>query len=121
MGAKDRWSLRNIYLYVVCLITLIMAIFATVGLVRNAVELLYPDPGYFVSAPVPDGGDPEAAEEQHALEQKYQQRQSRRSAILGLVGNVAMLAVAGPLYLYHWRRIEKDIAEDGSRTAEIAA
>ena len=100
--AKDRWSLRNIYLYLVCLITLIMVIVATVGVVRSTVELIYPDPGYY-SAPVKDDG---LSEEEAQKQQEYQEASSRRFAILNLVGNAAMLLVAGPLYVYHWRKIE---------------
>lgn len=102
--AKDRWSLRNIYLYLVCLITLIMVIVAVVGLVRSTVELVYPDPGYFAE-PAKDGDDGRT-QEQIDAERKYQEESSRRYAILNLVGNGAMLLVAGPLYVYHWRKIE---------------
>lgn len=100
--AKDRWSLRNIYLYLVCLITLIMVIVAVVGLVRGTVELIYPDPGYY-SGPVKEG---DRTEEDIKAEREYQLESSRRYAIINLVGNVAMLLVAGPLYVYHWRKIE---------------
>lgn len=107
--AADRWSLRNIYLYLVCLITLIMVIVAVVGLVRNTVELLYPDPGYYYSEPVKGEGGrtPEEIEK----EQEYQRSSSRRYAIINLVGNMAMLLVAGPLYVYHWRKIEVEHVE----------
>jgi predicted DNA repair protein MutK len=101
--AKDRWSLRNIYLYLVCLITLIMVIVAVVGLVRSTVELLYPDPGYYMAEPVK--GEDRSAEDIEK-EREYQLASSRRYAVLNLVGNVAMLLVAGPLYVYHWRKIE---------------
>jgi hypothetical protein len=47
MAARDRFSLRNLYLYLVCLITLIIVIFSAVSLVRGAVELAYPDPNYY--------------------------------------------------------------------------
>jgi hypothetical protein len=104
--AKDRWSLRNIYLYLVCLITLIMVIVATVGLVRSTVELVYPDPGYYYSAPIDKGGTDERTQEDIDAERTSQLEQSRRQAILNLVGNAAMLLVAGPLYIYHWRKIE---------------
>lgn len=103
--AKDRWSLRNIYLYLVCLITLIMVIVAAVGLVRSTVELVYPDPGYYYSVPEKGGVDGRTQEDIDA-EREYQEKQSRRQAILNLVGNGAMLLVAGPLYVYHWRKIE---------------
>lgn len=102
--AEDRWSLRNIYLYLVCLITLIMVIVAVVGLVRSSVELLYPDPGFYPEpVKVEDGG---LTEEQIKEQREQQEASSRRYAILNLVGNAAMLVVAGPLYVYHWRKIE---------------
>ena len=109
--AKDRWSLRNIYLYLVCLITLIMVIVAAVGLVRSTVELIYPDPGYYYSAPIVKGGTDERSQEDIDAERKSQEDQSRRQAILNLVGNAAMLLVAGPLYVYHWRKIEVEHVE----------
>ncbi|MRR12229.1 hypothetical protein EG835_07135 [bacterium] len=111
----DRWSLRNIYLYLVCLITLIMVIVATVGLVRSTVELVYPDPGYY-SEPIKEGADGRT-EEQIEAERKYQEESSRRYAILNLVGNGAMLLVAGPLYIYHWRKIEVEHTDKNESVA----
>jgi len=116
--ASDRWSLRNIYLYLVCLITLIMVIVAAVGFVRAIVDIAYPDPGYVSyveSIPTDVNGDPVYTEEQWA---KYQADQkaataasTRRYAVLTLVGNVAMLLIAGPLYVYHWKKIEVEHAD----------
>ncbi|MHB1323305.1 MAG: hypothetical protein ACYCXZ_03050 [Coriobacteriia bacterium] len=109
--AKDRWSLRNIYLYLVCLITLIMVIVAVVGLVSGTVDLVYPDPGYPLAMPDDDSG---RSEEDLEAEREYQQNSARRYAILSLVRDAAMLLVAGPLYAYHWRKIEvehTDVAE----------
>lgn len=118
--AKDRWSLRNIYLYLVCLITLIMVIVATVGVVRSTVELVYPDPGYFYDVPAEKGGTSGLTQEQIDAQRKSQQEQSRRQAILNLVGNVAMLVVAGPLYLYHWRKIETEHTEPAATVTTTA-
>jgi len=103
--AKDRWSLRNIYLYLVCLITLIMVIVAVVGAVRATVELVYPDPGYY-DVPIEKGGTSGLTQEQIDKQREMQLDQSRRQAVLNLVGSVAMIVVAGPLYVYHWRKIE---------------
>lgn len=103
---KDRWSLRNIYLYVVCLITLVMVIVATVGLVRSAVELAWPDPGYMGTKPLDEKGKPTVSDEEWARQEEAARVTQQRSATLSLVGNVAMLLVAGPLYVYHWRKIE---------------
>jgi hypothetical protein len=105
----DRWSLRNIYLYLVCLITLIMVIVAAVGLVRSAVDLAYPDPTIFIEkAPLDDTGKPIYTAEQWAAQQDSQRASTRRYAILEIVGNAAMLLIAGPLYVYHWRKIETE-------------
>lgn len=108
--AKDRWSLRNIYLYLVCLITLIMVIVAAVGVVRSTVELVYPDPGYYYDMPVKEGADG-MTQEEIDKQNEMQEQQSRRQAVLNLVGNVAMLVVAGPLYVYHWKKIEVEHVE----------
>jgi hypothetical protein len=110
MTIKNAWSLRNVYLYVVCLITLVMVIFSTVNLVRAGVELAYPDPGYYyakptvISPPGKDGVDPAEIE----MQQAYGRLQAVRYAVINLVGSAAMLLLAGPLYLYHWRKIERE-------------
>ena len=107
MTAKDRWSLRNIYLYLVCLITLIMVIVAVVGAVRNVAELIYPDPYGSREFPAPVAEEGQTAE-QLEKDRELQAESQRRWAILGLVGNIAMLGVAGPIYVYHWRKIETE-------------
>lgn len=108
--ASSRWSLRNIYLYLVCLITLIMVIVAVVGLVQNTVRLIYPEVGYYYSEPVKEGSDGLTQDEIDRQRELDQQR-AQQQAIYSLVGNVAMLLVAGPLYIYHWRKIEVEHAE----------
>ena len=116
MSGKARWSLRNIYLYLVCLITLIMIIVAAVNGVRAIVELVYPDPGgYYMDRPVvvdETGKETVIDEEVLQEERDRQQASERRWSVLSLVTNVAMLAIAGPLYLYHWRKIETEPVAD---------
>jgi hypothetical protein len=46
-----------------------------------------------------------------AEEQARIEASTRRYAVLSLVGNAAMLFIAGPLYIYHWRKIEVEHAE----------
>ncbi|MCE5191778.1 MAG: DUF5671 domain-containing protein [Actinomycetia bacterium] len=106
--ATDRWSLRNIYLYLVCLITLMMVIFSVVNIVRSTVELIYPDPGYMYEVPAEKGGTSGLSQAQIDQQNMAQAQQSKRQAVLGLVGGAAMLVVAGPLYIYHWRKIETE-------------
>ena len=114
---KDRWSLRNVYLYLVCLITLVMVIVGTVGIVRSTVELLYPDPfTYYGEKPVDQNNKPVMSDAEWEAQQEAQKASQTRSAVLSLVGNVALVAIAGPLYVYHWRKIEieHDEAKEGT-------
>jgi hypothetical protein len=114
VAGSDRLTLRNLYLYLVCLITLIIAIFAAVNLVRTTVELLYPDPGYYGFVPVKEPGV--SAEEQRRLEQAGRDSQ-RRQAILGLVGSGTMLLIAVPVYAYHWRRVQTELPPPSPKPA----
>ena len=106
MVAKNAWSLRNMYLYLVCLITLVMVIFSAVGLVRSLVSLAYPDPGWYMAVPKSPEGVPQVDPAEAARQQENQRQQAERQAVISAVGNGAMLLLAGPLYAYHWRKIE---------------
>lgn len=111
MAVQERLTLRNVYLYLVCLITLVVSIFAAVSLVRSTVELLYPDPGYYGYAePASVDGKMSGISKADRLRQEEASRDSaRRQAVLGLVGSATTLAIAGPVYLYHWRRVQTEL------------
>lgn len=115
MAMQDRLTLRNLYLYLVCLVTLIISIFAAVNLVRGAVELLYPDPGYYGFDAGKEPGL--SAEEQQRREQAARDSQ-RRQAVLGLVGSGTLLLIAGPVYVYHWRRVQTERPSKSPQPAE---
>lgn len=122
MASQDRTNLRSVYLYLVCLITLVMVLFAGVSAVRNTVGLLYPDPGAFAYEPAygPEGKKEELTEQQRDEREKAFQDAERRRAVLGLVGAGTMLLLAGPAYRYHWRRVQAELAParapDGERS-----
>ncbi len=107
----SRWSVRNIYLYLVCLITLIMVIVGTAGTVRTAVEFIYPDPGAYFDPYMKEKSASGLTEAEFEDQQQLQQAQQQRQAVLNLVGNVALVVIAGPLYVYHWRKIEMELDE----------
>lgn len=107
--SKERWPLRKIYLYLVCLITLIMVIVGIASAVRAAVEIIYPDPGYYGEVPLDEDGEPMYSEQEWVKEQELQRKSERRYAIISLVGSLSYVVVAGPVYLYHWRKIEKEL------------
>ena len=110
--SQERLSLRNLYLYLVCLITLVISIFAAVNLVRSTVELLYPDPGYYgYVEPVKVEGEngPGITRAEERRQREAAQDSARRSAVLGLVGSATTLLIAGPVYVYHWRRVQMEL------------
>lgn len=106
MNARNAWTPRNIYLYLVCLITLVITIFALTNAVRSVVDLAYPEPTPIFVPRLPEEANGGAAEQQEQIE--FQRRFSQRQAVLSLVGNGALLAVSVPLYLYHWRAIGRE-------------
>jgi len=117
MSTSDRTDLRSVYLYLVCLITLVLVIFATVSAVRNTVQLLYPGPGQFAFEPAygPDGKEELSPAEVQRREDAHRDAE-RRSAVLGLVGAGTMLAIAAPAYLYHWRRVQAELGRTAAPT-----
>ena len=109
MPTKDIWTPRNIYLYLVCLITLMITIFSTVQTVRTVVELAYPNPQSEIiyQYEMPPGEEREVDEEQLAEQREARRRADRRRSILNLVRSGTMLLIAVPLYVYHWQKIER--------------
>ncbi len=111
MAAQDRLTLRNLYLYLVCLITLVIAVFAAVQLVRSTVALIYPDPGFYGYYGEPGPGGP--SEEELQRQEEAARDSERRHAVLSVVGAGTTLLIAGPLYLYHWRRVQSELPARG--------
>ncbi|MDK3256679.1 hypothetical protein [Blastococcus capsensis] len=110
MAVNDRLTLRNVYLYLVCLITLVVSIFAAVQLVRSAVGIFYPDPGFYGYYPVDTPGGPSGLDEEEIRRQEQLAADSqRRHEILDVVGSGTTLLIAGPLYVYHWRRVQAEL------------
>ncbi len=106
------WNIRTVYLYLVSFVTLIMLIVGTVNLIRAGVDFFYPDPGYY-PGPVElkmryenQKVEPEVIEEQVKLEVEREQQRQKHWRIKRLAESFAMLVVAAPIYLYHWRRIQ---------------
>lgn len=113
MRTSERTSLRSAYLYVVCLVTLVMAVVGAVGVVRDAVQLAYPDPGYYGLEPAygPDGKG-RLSDEERREQQERMEASQRRQAVVSLVGSAALLLVAAPTYAYHWRRVQAEHRAD---------
>lgn len=91
---------RSLYLYAVCLITLMVVLFSTVELINAIMNSVFPDPAY-----VDVYAKPENAPSAVLLAQQKENNQIR--AIKNIFSSFTTIAIAAPLYLYHWRQTKK--------------
>jgi hypothetical protein len=97
---NDRIDWRSLYLYAVCLITLLVILFSTVSLINAIMNSIFPDPVY-----IDVYAKPENAPSPELLDQ--QERNNQIQAIKSIFTSFTTIAVALPLYIYHWRQTKK--------------
>ncbi len=98
----DRIGWRSFYLYAVCLITLLVVLFAVISFINSAVSMLYPDSIYSRPDAVPM--EPGVTDE---IIRQQQEDNNVRSSIRGMINSFTTIAIAAPLYFYHWRMARK--------------
>jgi hypothetical protein len=98
---QDRIDWRSLYLYAVCLITLLVVLFSTVSLINAIMNAVFPDPAY-----VDVYSKPETQPSAALLAQ--QEHNNQIQAIKSIFTTFTTIAVATPLYLYHWRQTKKN-------------
>jgi hypothetical protein len=91
---------RSLYLYAVCLITLLVVLFSTVSLINSIMNAVFPDPAYIDVYAKPENA-PSAA----LLAQQEENNQIQ--ALKNIFTSFTTIAIAAPLYLYHWRQTKK--------------
>ena len=91
---------RSLYLYAVCLITLLVVLFSTVALINAIMNAVFPDPAY-----IDVYSKPENAPSADLLAQQEENNQIQ--AIKNIFTSFTTIAIATPLYLYHWRQAKK--------------
>ena len=96
----DRIDWRSLYLYAVCLITLLVVLFSTVSLINAIMNAVFPDPAY-----VDVYSKPENSPSADLLDQ--QERNNQIQAVKRIFTSFITIVVAAPLYLYHWRQTKK--------------
>ena len=122
------WDIRRTYYYLVCFATLLMVIIGGVQTVRNALDLALPNEPYAPSPyeiemryarPAPPGEAPapsvytrEELETMAAEERDRSLRQQRRNDLRDLLGGLALMLIAAPVYAYHWRRVRSLEAQE---------
>lgn len=123
----SREIIRNVYLYLVSLITLIMMVVSCAQLINLAlITWVFPkaDSSYLYYGPKPAPTSMRAPDEKRTPEQiatddaraqkqweedkQHSEEQRIAQKYRDLVQNISFLLVATPLFLYHWSVIRKD-------------
>lgn len=106
-----KFSLRLLYLYLFSFVGLLIVVMGGIQLVNLGIRtFVFPKADYYeigpVTLPNKEGMMEQAETEDEAKVRQIQDvsRQRQRE----LANAVAMVAVGAPLYLYHWRIIQKD-------------
>lgn len=115
---KLRFSISQLYFYLVCFIMLVTIILGLTNLVRAGIDILFPAsrPAYLtVNPPRENPFYPESILPKQIIEQEieaqrdHQQTMERtiafNSAVQKLLQGLTQVLIAFPVYLYHWRRI----------------
>lgn len=112
------WDIRRIYLYLVSFATLMMLIIGTVQIINALVDFAVPPPKAYPLKieRVKELSNntkltKEEIEKQAAEEEARQEADQRHWRIKRLIESLALVAVALPTYLYHWRKIQKAEAQ----------
>lgn len=123
MIIKPSWTIRNIYLYLVCFTTLVMMMIGVIQAFDAAYGLVYPAPvnqdiyleKYYPTAEGSGAMTPEEKikyEDRAKANQEFQVKNNRYNQTKRLFENGVMFFVALPLYLYHWRLIKRGTDEE---------
>ncbi len=100
-------NLRLLYLYLFSFVGLLIVVIGSIQLVNLGIKtFILKEADIYEIGPVMkiEGQVSETKEELQARQQKELSRQRQRD----LANAVAMIAVGAPLYLYHWRIIQKE-------------
>lgn len=112
------WSIKNLYFYLVCLATLFMFVGGSISVINNAMQLALPDrpnislvylyyPEYRGDSTQPLFDPPPLEElEQRRVEQEKMEIQYRGYTKRSLLNSIALMIIAAPFYLYHWKKVK---------------
>ena len=112
-------NFRNGYFYGVCLICVVLFIFAIVSLGDTIVDIIYPhqyiEPDIYLEKELRYEKDfPELSKEEikEMIKEKNEERKAqeeynrKRRIVLSLTKSILLLLLVIPIYLFHWNRIE---------------
>ncbi|MGE5416204.1 MAG: hypothetical protein ACM3UZ_05455 [Acidobacteriota bacterium] len=113
--SNTRWTIRNIYLYLVCFVSIILLIVSLSDLSSNIVGILYPSPMMIQPPEAYDPGNKMTVAERQKV-QAIQEKAARDSQTYNYVRESiqegVMILLVIPLYIFHWRKIQMESARE---------
>jgi hypothetical protein len=108
-----KFSIRLLYLYLFSFIGLLIAVIGGVRLVQLGIKIYvfggadrYPT--YIAPAPFIEDGKSSQTDEQIREQKNINEEEGRKQRQREIAEAAAMILVGGPLYLYHWKTIQKE-------------
>lgn len=114
------WHLKSIYLYLVCLVTLMMIVFGFITFLSNVGRVIFPDQYSYYYQTLMDMESeyvnnkqevPAVTEMERIRDERLNNERVRARAYLlrDLIGSLAVWLIPIPFYLYHWRRVKEGL------------
>ena len=123
------WSIKNLYFYLVCLVTLFLFVGGAISAINHAMQLALPDQPnisltqvyhreYRESSTEPVFEPPPLEElEKKRTEQEQEYRSYQSWTKRSLLNSIALMIIAAPFYLYHWRQVKPESGRGGFENA----
>ena len=115
IGCMKNFTLRLLYLYLFSFVGLLITVIGLIRIVDLGMKVIFfPDADkYFYSIPAPVGKNyseqtPEQIQQTKEEQEKQQNQEVARQRQRELTGAVSMIIVGLPLYVFHWRTIQKE-------------
>ncbi len=109
---KMRWDIQHVYFYLVSFVAMILLIIGAVNLTQTAIAYLTPVPEdyryMFDEASIKNWEEefgPALVQQEKERFETIARENNQRNLLRDLIGSLAYIVIALPVYLYHWRKI----------------
>ena len=100
--------LRNIYLYLVSFVSLMMILMGVIFTVQNITDVVFPT-NYYEMSPIETTGGLSAEEQKSYSDNQKRYEENRNvESKKNVAKSIAVVVVALPTFAYHWRKVEKE-------------
>lgn len=101
-------KLRNIYLYLVSFVSLMMILLGTIFTVQNITDVMFPT-NYYEMPPIEKTGELSTEDQKiYAENQKRYEENRNIESKKNVAKSIAFVIVGLPAFAYHWRKVEKE-------------